>query len=396
MSGLNIPEIAWRGHFADYRDLVKDTTEASDNFHFAVFLQIMGCTLGRRLRVYHANWLYPNFYTCLVGISGATRKDTCANRGRDILERLNKEEAEGESPTFRMISGIRSPEGLLDELAGNRRVRLVVQGEFAALLGKAKQDSNSTLVPTLTELYDCKKQVNPPVRGKPADCREPFLGIIAGTTGIWLRKALSLSDIQGGFANRWLYFTGIPERAIPHPPKVDEQKQSSLVKELNTIRMWAEDTEEIKVSPEAEELFNDWYYEYFDRCQQESLLSTLIAREQDHLWKVAMLFAASDMSSEIEAEHMNAAISVAGYLEKAVLDVFSTFEMGSAREKDEKLLSLLRSEGQPVLKREIYRRLSLSASQLDKVLEPLKKVGVVREYEKRNGTGPRGNVIEAI
>ena len=55
---LELPEIAWRGLFADYRDMVAETTEAADAFHFATFLQVFGCTIGRRLHIYHAGQLY--------------------------------------------------------------------------------------------------------------------------------------------------------------------------------------------------------------------------------------------------------------------------------------------------------------------------------------------------
>jgi hypothetical protein len=155
MLGLEIPEVAWRSYFRDYRELVADTTEASDNFHYATFLNVLGCTLGRRLHVYHATKLYPNFYTCLVGRTGLTRKDTCANRGSDILARLNADNENLEAPPFRMVRGIRSYEGLLDELSGQRKVRLVVLGEILSLLTKARQESLSNIVPQLTELYDC-------------------------------------------------------------------------------------------------------------------------------------------------------------------------------------------------------------------------------------------------
>ncbi len=39
---LELPAIAWRGLFKDYRDMVADTTEAADAFHYATFLQVLG------------------------------------------------------------------------------------------------------------------------------------------------------------------------------------------------------------------------------------------------------------------------------------------------------------------------------------------------------------------
>jgi len=174
-AGLELPAIAWRGLFKDYLDMVASTTEAADAFHYATFLQVFGCTLGRRLYVYHAMKLYPNFYTCLVGQSGLTRKDTTWSRGSDVLYRLHAW-TEGESdPSFRIVKGIRSYEGLLDELSGERKVRLIQLGELLSLLAKARQESLGNIVPALTELYDSPDLVNPPVHQKDVKpAREPF------------------------------------------------------------------------------------------------------------------------------------------------------------------------------------------------------------------------------
>ncbi|MDD5094754.1 MAG: hypothetical protein PHV74_10305 [Dehalococcoidia bacterium] len=37
-----LPKEAWQGLFGDYRDLVGPTTEAPDEFHYAVFCQVLG------------------------------------------------------------------------------------------------------------------------------------------------------------------------------------------------------------------------------------------------------------------------------------------------------------------------------------------------------------------
>jgi hypothetical protein len=182
ISPLEFPEIAWQGLFRDYRDLVAETTEAADAFHYATFCQVLGCTLGRQLYVYHATKLYPNFYICLVGRSGLTRKDTCMTRASDLLYRLHTESDSEEGTRFRIVRGIRSYEGLLDELKGEPKVRLILISELLSLLAKAKQESIGNIVPQLNELYDCPDLVNPPVHKGPVKCKQPFVSIIAGST----------------------------------------------------------------------------------------------------------------------------------------------------------------------------------------------------------------------
>ena len=312
---LELPATVWRGLFKDYRDMVADTTEAADAFHYATFLQVLGCTIGRRLYVYHATRLYPNFYTCLVGRSGLTRKDTTWSRGRAVLDMLHAYSEDDPSPPFKTLRGIRSYEGLLDELAGERKVRLIQLGELLSLLAKAKQDSLGNIIPALTELYDSPDLLNPPVHQKDVKpAKEPFLSIMAGTTQDWLQKALTERDIYGGFANRWCYFYGLPKDPMPNPPKVDPDKRNKLVQELNQIRDWADDVPngEITISSEADALFEDYYREYYRRCQQPGLIPTLIVRIQDFIWKIALLYAVDTMSESISADQKAAILLTAG------------------------------------------------------------------------------------
>lgn len=398
-ASLELPAIAWRGFFKDYRELVAETTEAADAFHYATFLQVLGCTIGRRLFVYHATKLYPNFYTCLVGRSGLTRKDTTWSRGGDILHRLHAEPDGEESPPFRIIKGIRSYEGLLDELSGERKVRLIQLGELLSLLAKARQDSLGNIIPALNELYDCPDRVNPPVHQKSAaDCREPFTSIMAGTTQAWLQKALTERDIYGGFANRWCYFYGLPKDPMPNPPKVDPDKRNELVRELNQIRGWAEDVPngEINISDEASALFAEYYRGYYLRCQQEGLIPTLIVRIQDFIWKIALLYAADTMSESVSADHLEAAIAVGNYLEASVTEVFASFGTSRGKAQEAKLLGFLRAEGGPVPEREVYRRLSISAKELESLVVPLVKIGLVKNSYGKTDKGRRVKTYEVV
>lgn len=396
---LELPAIAWRGLFKDYRDMVAPTTEAADAFHYATFLQVFGVLIGRRLFVYHATRLYPNFYTCLVGRSGLTRKDTTWSRGRVVLDALHAYSEDDPSPPFKTLRGIRSYEGLLDELAGERKVRLIQLGELLSLLAKARQDSLGNIIPALNELYDSPDLLNPPVHQKDVKpAIEPFLSIMAGTTQDWLQKALTERDIYGGFANRWIYFYGLPKDPMPNPPKVDPDKRNELVGELNQIRSWAEDVRngEITISDEANALFEEYYREYYGRCQLPGLIPTLIVRIQDFIWKIALLYAVDTMSETISKDHLEAAIAVGKYLEASVAEVFASFGTSSGKAQETKLLDFLRAEGGPVPEREVYRRFNMSAKKLESVVTPLLKIGLVKDSYQKTDRGRHVRRYEAV
>ncbi len=396
-ANLEIPAIAWRGLFKDYLDMVGRTTEAADAFHYATFLVVMGCTLGRRLHVYHAGRLYPNFYVCLVGRSGLTRKDTTVSRGRAVLDALHAHQ-DDDNPPFRIVRGIRSYEGLLDELAGEQKIRLIHLGELLSLLAKAAQQSLGNIIPALTELYDSPDILNPPVhQANVQPALEPFVSIVAGTTQDWLMKALTERDIYGGFANRWVYFYGVPKDPMPSPPKVDADRQGKLVQDLNQIRDWADSVPggEVTVSPEADALWAEHYATYYRRCQQPGLIPTLIVRVQDFIWKIALLYAADDLSESITAEHLLAAIAVGDYLEASVAEVFAEFGQSDGKALETRLLDYLRSAGRPVPEREVYRSLTISARELEQVVQPMVRLGVIKADHVRGANGRLIRTYEA-
>jgi hypothetical protein len=289
------------------------------------------------------------------------------------------------SPPFKTLRGIRSYEGLLDELAGERKVRLIQLGELLSLLAKAKQDSLGNIIPALTELYDSPDLLNPPVHQKDVKpAKEPFLSIMAGTTQDWLQKALTERDIYGGFANRWCYFYGLPKDPMPNPPKVDPDKRNELVRGLNQIRSWTENVPngEITISDQANALFGEYYREYYRRCQQPGLIPTLIVRIQDFIWKIALLYAADTMSESISADHLEAAIAVGNYLEASTVEVFANFGESRGKRAETRLLEYLKGKGQPIPYRIVHRNLNFSSAELQAVVEPLIRLGLIKNQYK--------------
>jgi len=229
-------------------------------------------------------------------------------------------------------------------------------------------------------------------------CRESFVSIMAGTTQAWLQKALTEREIYGGFANRWLYFFGSPKEPKPNPPKVSRDKRNELIKTINQIRLWAENVpnREVTISDEANALFAEYYRDYYRRCQQEGLIPTLIVRIQDFVWKIALLYAADTMSEAISRDHLEAAIAVGNYLEDSVTEVFASFGTSKSKAQESKLLDFLRSQGEPVPEREVYRRLSMSVKELESVVTPLMRIGLVKNSYMDTDKGRRVRTYEAV
>ncbi|MBA7688442.1 hypothetical protein ES703_96922 [subsurface metagenome] len=391
-----LPEEVWRGLFRDYRDLVAGTTEAPDNYHYVCFAQTLGATLARRIHVYHARRLYPNFYVCLVGRTAITRKDTAWYRAQRLLGDLHKEE-NLEDPQFQILPGIGSAEGLLDALGGERKVVILYESEFLSLLAKARQEALSNLVPKLTSLFDSPDLETLKTRQKTVSCREPFLSISVGTTLAWLQKALTEKDIYGGFVNRFIFVYGKPKAPLPFPPKVNPQAYTALLAKINEVRLWVQSLHESEAGGElavpdtTKAMFADYYTEYHGRCAVDTLPATLIPRVQTFVWKLAVLYAAMDSSAEILPQHLEPAILAGNYFEQSILQIFYIFGASHGKEVENKLLTYLQSKGKgvPVPQREVYRALNLSAAELEQAAKPLERFELVRNTTRVTKGGRR-------
>ena len=398
-----LPEGVWQGLFRDYRNLVAGTTEASDNYHFVCFAQTLGATLARRIHVYHARRLFPNFYTCLVGRTAITRKDTARYRAQRLLNDLHSEE-NPEEPQFQILPGIGSAEGLLDALGGERKVVVLSESELLSLLAKARQEALSNLIPKLTSLFDCPDLETLKTRQRTVVCKEPFLSISSGTTLAWLQRALTEKDIYGGFANRFIFVYGNPKPPLPFPPKMDPDAYTALLAKINEIRLWAERLQrssaggELTVPDTTKAMFADYYAEYHQRCAAETLPATLIPRVQTFVWKFGLLYAAMAASEQILPEHLAPAILAGDFFEKSILQIFRTFGASHGKEVEEKLLTYLQSrgKGRPTPQREVYRALNLSAAELEQAAKPLERLGLIGNSTRVTVKGRKIFCYEAL
>lgn len=152
----------------------------------------------------------------------------------------------------------------------------------------------------------------------------------------------------------------------------------------------------LTIADGASALFEEHYRDYYRRCQQEGLIPTLIVKIQDFIWKIALLYAADTLSETISRDHLKAAIAVGNYLEASVAEVFAGFGTSNGKAQESKLLDFLRSEGRPVPEREVYRRLSMSAKELEGVVTPLMKIGLVKNSYTNTDKGRRIRTYEVV
>jgi hypothetical protein len=422
-----LPVTVWRGTFAQYRELMSPTSEASDAYHYAGFLTTVGALLGRSVMVYYAGELYPNFYIVIEGRTGISRKSSAVRmavktirdvdptlivrRGLSTVEGLinllkapteeELKEYEAKLGAFKKGLITQEPEQPTPIFEHEGRRLLVTIDEFSLLLKKAKQESSSTLIQGLTEAYDCQPSLDNPTRERPMSAYKPCVSLIGLTTKAWLERTLDYDDLLGGFVNRFIFFVGEPKKEdMPLPPEPDENLWNRIKIYLHDVRTANHRISEkqrfsrkYSLTPEAKELWSD-YYRKWRRRQREDDNETMVnlwQRLPNHAMKTALVYACledKEGTSQITREQMQAGIDVADYAERSYEYLFSTFGF-SRRSRIEGMIVEKLKEKQ-LTKRELRHVISSSVStkELNEVLTDLMRIERMREVYVKNTNGP--------
>lgn len=297
------PETAWRGVFADYRQAMQNTTEASDVFHFAACWAAGAVSLGRRAWMFTGERVYPNFYGVLFGTTGD--KKTTAQRqiiNTGILPQ-----------SVQIIRNLGSTEGLADKLKredGGDAVALMSWEEITSLFARGRW-SGSTILEFITECFDCPPEWGIEYRKEPIRISGPTPTILAGTTPEWFWKNARTDDFYGGFGNRFLYFTGQKKAANPNPKEPDRttlQRVREALTRVNGIQ-----PRQAHFSFSATKLWERFYVDWEGK-DRPGLYGTATKRIHVYVRKLAMTYAAFEATlPEITFDQLKASIAVGLY-----------------------------------------------------------------------------------
>lgn len=380
-----IPETCWRGLFAQYREIMQNqVTEAPDNFHFACLATIIGTLIGRRVSVWYARPLYPNFFTVLVGETEKTKKTTAMRFALEIFYALKGFKGKA-------IPGVSSAEGLLRCLGAYIVEKeaertgydcILWLEELAALLRKGRQEAVLNLPPMITHLYDLPKEVELPTRKQPLRLLNPFLSILSGTTLEWLQSSIREEELLSGFANRFLYITGVPKPPIPLPRKPD---LSPIIREISSIQPFWEAGASLSLSASA---IAEWdaFYSRWRRWQPTGTLAAIVGRIPEYTMKLALLYAVLERKHEISGEMMKAACDFAYYLYNSYAELFGFFPLEYGARIEASIISYLKEQN-PRRVSEIHHKISgrVRADVLRRILQGLEDLEIITIYQDSQG-----------
>lgn len=391
-SDLFFPQEAWRGIFETYRQAQEGTTEAPDQYHFAVFKTIAGTIIGRSCYLWNGRYLYPNFYTVLIGPTRRSRKTTAMSRGEKLLQDTD--------PLVIILGGLATPEGLISklqipdekELDGLPEIEqqragsvydhegyrmLVCCNEFASLLTKAKKESSSGLIQILTDAYDCKDSLDNPTRVSPLSARKSFVSMIALSTHEWLERSLDVDDVYGGFVNRNTFYLWTSTQPLHNPNKVNESLMNEIKMQLHNVRNEKKGKHiEYSFSGDVDELLREWYEKDYYAEYDNDIVDAAAQRIDENVRKLALLYAVLENDVDdlnIHADQLHSAIVVGEYWKAIAIKLFSKFGFTKEARAEMKILELLEQGNRT--KREIQLRIggNISANEFNKAIDGLLK-----------------------
>jgi hypothetical protein len=214
---------------------------------------------------------------------------------------------------------------------------------------------------------------------------------------------MSEKDAANGLANRFLYFFAERRGVVPFPQPTPEPVVNDLVRRAAEIIRWAwQNSTAMRLDGEAKVLYEQ-FYRSFHRSQRQSggieRVKQLCERHPPYALRMATLFAITDRTEIVRAEHMRAALAWVRYSADSIRFLFAqgaaARPANEATALGEKILALFSGDAE-LTRTEISNRLhrKCSAEQLDNAIQPLLMNGQLEldECPRTDSRGPKTKI----
>lgn len=292
-------------------DATKDL-EAPRSFFFWSSLCAISAVVKDRVVLNRGNayLLYPNIYVLLHGNSGLgkalpiglARKmveavgNTRVFYGRSSIEEIIEELGRAET----------TPTGMIADSAG-----FIVASEFASSIIK-----NPMAMTILTDLYD--RFINEGkwrnrLKSGSVNLKSPTVTLLGGVNEEQFKDVLTVRDIKGGFIGRTFVIMEKRRNKLnslmrPLEVPLNPQEFAKHLKVLSKLKG------EFKLTDEATQYYDDWYYKYYGGEEVEDTTGTH-SRIRDSILKVSMLLSLSiDTNLMISQPLLESSIKLCGVL----------------------------------------------------------------------------------
>lgn len=397
-------------------DVGKAAAEGSESNPYAVamdMLVMLSAEFGRDVflpigdRFHH-----PRLFGLHVGRSGRGRKGDALSLPLRIRNKARSVHANLDAGLFGQLhtGGLSSREGIVtlihdgykvgkqEEPAIDDKRLMVVESEFANILHQTKRDGN-TLSAALRDAWD-GADIKPLTKSAKIGATDPHIALLGHVTPSELTGLMKSRELSNGFANRFLMFWAERDRLVPFPVHTPEQKITDLAYKFAGIVKFAKgsypetcNSRQAQLTDAAKAAYDGIYY---DLCKSidGGLIDGILERRAPILLRLALLFAITDKTLDIDVGHIGAAKAWIDYATESVRFIFESGEReAKASETSDtarKILEFIRASGE-VTKTKISTDLfkyHKTAAEINSALQfLLAESPPLIEIETKKGTG---------
>lgn len=336
--------------------------EAPSAFHAMAFLSATAATMGRNWYLEHHFFrVYPSMAAILVGPSGL-RKTTAINTALRIINGC-----EG----LTVIEEKATAEGIIKRMAATPQGQpvqvFIVAPEMAVMFGKALH--LQSLVPVITRGLDHDKLQHTTASSGTLEINDVTLGMLCGTTATWITEEMNASVVSGGFTSRLLFSYEEATARVFFRPKSLSGSQFASIRSHILDTVLQQPRGEVKFTPAAESLIEDWYHHHRQNDpQREDLMAAYHNRKATHLMRLSLVISLLNTNLQVDIRAIQGAMNVLEYLEPGMRKLYAELQLPRSAINARTILALLRGG------RMKYNALRLSAAQqipLDQLKEAM-------------------------
>jgi hypothetical protein len=321
-----------------------ETTEANPYAIALNFLAYISAAIGRRAYTSVGNTRHHcRLFTQQVGRTGRGRKGDAAS----LVHRIDMAVREADETQRQYMApqvhsgGLSTREGLAlmihdgwkqgkTEVEPIHDKRLwVIESEFANVLHQGKRDGN-TLSSALRDVWD-GVAIKPATKGQPRVWASyPHICLSAAITPSELRGLMASRELTNGFANRFLTIWAERIKMLPFPTATPQHVVRALADRVIEVIRFAggdkfaeRDAMEITMTVAAQRKFADLYLGELNDQSGGETVTALLERRAPVLRRLAMLLALCDLQTEVNEQHIEAALAWVRYWADSIKFIFS-------------------------------------------------------------------------
>jgi hypothetical protein len=210
------------------------------------------------------------------------------------------------------LSGVGSGEALIDSVGKEDKRRLVMESEFARLLGIIQREG-TTISAIFRQFWD-SGTANVTVRQKPAHVKGAHLSMIGHVTRDELLRKLADTELANGFANRILWPCICRSKELPFGGG-SMNYDSDLLHRLRAATEHARKMGNTRMDFDADAR-RLWAFRYHDlSAGRPGLFGSLTSRAEAQVVRLSLIYALLDCAGDIRIEHLKAALAIWRYCE---------------------------------------------------------------------------------